>query len=139
MSGKAELIGKYAADFDKIIDTVHASASPTDPITWDLPSGWKRTEGGGSGFAKRYATITSPAGDAEIAVSMASGSVVGNAKRWCRQLWGEQKAEELTPVSVEQYMRRQVVKGRLIFRFDMAGPKDPNTAAPMMANPHGGH
>lgn len=138
MSGKAEAMAKYEADFDKIIATVHSSASETEPITWELPPGWKRTEGGGSGFAKRYATLTAPGGDAEIAISQAGGSVLINVQRWWGQLWGGDKQSEITPIMLDTLVRQQIVKGRLILRVDLYGPKDPNAKRPMMMNPHGG-
>jgi len=134
LSGKAEVIAKYEADFDKLIATVHSSATAEEPITWELPAGWQRTEGS----AMRFATLKAPSGEAEVAVSQAGGSVVFNAQRWWGQLWGEDKTAETPPVNLESYVRRQVVKGRLILRVDMAGPKDPNAKRPMMMNPHGG-
>jgi hypothetical protein len=134
MSGKAEAIARSEADFDKLIATVHSSASADEPISWELPLGWQRTEGS----AMRFATLKAPGGEAEVAVSQAGGSVVFNAQRWWGQLWGEDKAIEITPVNMDAYVRRQVVKGRLILRVDMSGPKDPNAKRPMMMNPHGG-
>ena len=86
----------------------------------------------------RFATLKAPGGEAEVAVSQAGGSVVFNAQRWWGQLWGEDKAIEITPVNMDAYVRRQVVKGRLVLRVDMSGPKDPNAKRPMMMNPHGG-
>lgn len=138
MSGAAAVIDKNEADFDKLLGTVRAAVEGGEPtITWDLPQGWKREDGGGSAFALRFATLKAPGGDAEIAVSLARGSIVGNLQRWWGQLWGEERSAEITPVSMESYAKRQVVKERLIYRVDMAGPNDPN-AKRAMTNPHGG-
>jgi hypothetical protein len=139
MSGPTAVIDKYEADFDKLLGTVWAAPGSGEPaITWDLPQGWKREDGGGSSIAPRFATLKAPGGDAEIAVSLARGTVVGNAQRWWGQLWGDEKAGEVTPVNLEAYSRHQVVRGRLILRVDMAGPNDPNAKRPKMMNPHGG-
>ena len=86
----------------------------------------------------RYATLKPPAGDAEVAISQAGGSLVFNAQRWWGQLWGEQKATYITPVNLDSLVQEEVVKGRLILRVDMSGPNDPNKKRPMMMNPHGG-
>jgi hypothetical protein len=135
MSGKADVVGKYEADFNKLMGTVHSSASSEEPISWQLPQGWQKTEGS----AMRYATLKPPGGEAEVAVSQAGGSVVFNAQRWWGQLWGQEKSAEITPVNLSGFVRQEVVKGRLILRVDMAGPKDPNVKGPMMmGNPHGG-
>ena len=135
MSGKAGVVAKYEADFDKLIATVHSTANGEEPITWELPPGWQKSEGS----AIRYATLKPPAGDAEVAVSQAGGSVVFNAQRWWGQLWGQEKDTDITPVNLSAFVRQEVVKARLILRVDMAGPKDPNVKGPMMMrNPHGG-
>jgi hypothetical protein len=133
MSGKAELIAKYEADFDKLIATVRSSSNEAEPVSWELPSGWQRTEGS----AMRFATLKPLSGEVEVAVSQAGGSVVSNAQRWWGHLWGADKAEEITPVNLDTVVQRQIVKGRLILRVDMSGPKDPNGARPKM-NPHEG-
>jgi hypothetical protein len=139
MSGPADVIDKYEPDFEKLLGTVWAAVEGGEPtITWDLPQGWKREDGGGSGFAKRFATLKAPGGDAEVAVSLAGGRIASNVQRWRGQLWGEEKAAELTPFSMDAFVKRQVVKERLIFRVDMPGPNDPNTKGPPMMNPHGG-
>lgn len=137
MSGPVAVVDKYEADFDKLLGTLWAAVKNAEPtITWDLPQGWKREDGGGSDFAKRFATLKAPGGDAEIAVSLATGSIVGNVQRWWAQLWGEDRAVDITPVNMDAYVQRRVVKDRLIFRVDMAGPNDPNQKK--MMNPHGG-
>ena len=81
MSGPAAVIDKYEADFDKLLGTVWAAPGSGEPaITWDLPQGWKREDGGGSSLVVRFATLKAPGGDAEIAVSLARGTIVGNAQ-----------------------------------------------------------
>jgi hypothetical protein len=136
MSGSAAFVGKYEADFDKLLATVHTTTNEMDPITWELPGGWKREEGGAMGM--RFATLKAPGGDAEVAVSQAGGLVLTNAQRWWGQLWGDDKQSEITPLNLDSYIRQQkTVKGRLIFRVDMFGPNDPNAKRPMK-NPHGG-
>jgi hypothetical protein len=139
MSGPVAVIDKYEGDFDKLFGSLRAAYEGDEPtITWDLPQGWKREEGGGSGFAKRYATLRAPGDDAEIAVSFARGTIVGNVQRWWTQLWGEERVADITPLTMDAYVARRVVKDRLLFRVDMAGPNDPGATRPMMMNPHGG-
>jgi hypothetical protein len=134
LSGPAALVAKYEDDFDKIFDTVRSTANPEDPITWELPPGWK-AEKVETGF--RHATLKPPAGDAEVAVSRAGGHVLTNAQRWWGQLWGKDKEPEITTANLPDYLAQRTARGRIVLRADMYGPNDPN-ARPMMKNPHGG-
>jgi hypothetical protein len=122
-----------------LLKTVWATTDGSEPtITWDLPQGWKREEGGAEGFAARFATLKAPGGDAEIAVSLARGTIIGNVQRWWGQLWGDERAGDITPVTMQAYVQqRETSKDRLYFRVDLAGPNDPSAKRPMM-NPHGG-
>src|SRR5438309_1336171 len=44
LSGPAAVVGKYEADFDKLLGTVLATDDPKNPVTWELPPGWTREE-----------------------------------------------------------------------------------------------
>ena len=139
MSGPAEVVGKYEADFDKLIGSLRVSPDPAAPIAWDLPAGWKR-EGDGKGM--RFATLKAPGGDAEVSVTRFGGLVVSNVQRWWGQLWGKEREGDVTAANLLDFARERMVNGRLIFTVDMAGPKDPNAKGPNaggpMMNPHGG-
>ena len=142
LSGPIAVVNKYESDFNKLIDSVRLAPNPEDPITWTLSPGWKREDGVQTGFTKRLASLKAPGGDAEVSVSQAGGIVFLNVQRWWVQLWGRERAEDVTATNVNDYARQRTVNGRLIITVDMAGPKDPNAkdpngAGPMM-NPHGG-
>jgi hypothetical protein len=145
LSGPAALIAKHEADFNKLIESVRANPDAGDPITWTLPDGWRRERGTGGGMIKRFATLRSPDGHAEIAVSQASGLVSMNVQRWWVQLWGKEKADEVTAGNVFDFARQRTINGRVVITVDLSGPKDPNakdpnTGGPMMnqQDPHGG-
>lgn len=135
LSGPTATIGKYEADFNKLLDTILASSDEKNPITWELPSGWTRQDAPPGGM--RFATLSAPGGDAEIAVTHFGGSLLANAQRWWGELWGKEKAQKLTVAMLSEYVQQRTVKGRLIFRVDMFGPNEP-PKRPMMMNPHGG-
>ncbi len=138
LSGPTAVVSKYEADFNKLIDSVR-SGSQEDPISWELPAGWHREAGG----AMRFASLKAPGGDAEVSVSRAGGFISSNAQRWWIQLWGRERADDVTAANVNDFTHQRTVNGRIIITVDMAGPKDPNAkdpngGGPMMMNPHGG-
>jgi hypothetical protein len=138
-SGPVADIAKCEADFDKLLDTIHASTDETNPITWELPKGW--TQGGSEkrgSMVEIFATLKPPGGEIEFTVTRSGASVLANAQRWWGQLWGKDKQQDLTVAMLPDYVRQRSVKGRLILRIDMAGPNDPKKSGPMMKNPHGG-
>jgi hypothetical protein len=138
MSGPAATIGKYEADFDKLFNSLLANADVTNPISWELPAGWTQEITGSESM--RYATLKAPGGEFEISVTNFGGSTLANAQRWWGELWGKEKATELTPAMLPEYVQQRTVKGRLILRVDMTGPKDPKESKKMGGgfNPHGG-
>jgi hypothetical protein len=137
LSGPAATIGKYEADFDKLLDTVLASSDEKNPITWELPKGWTRQDAPPGGM--RFATLKAPGDEVEIAVTRFGGSVLANAQRWWSELWGKEKSQELTVAMLPEYVHQRTVKGRLILRVDMFGPNEPPKRPMMMnPNPHGG-
>ena len=135
MTGPTALVAKYEADFDKLFNTLSAKADVTNPISWELPSGWTQDIAGRE--AMRYATLKTPAGELEISVTNFGGSILTNAQRWWGELWGKENVTELTPATLPEYVQERTVKGRLIIRVDMSGPNEP-PKRPMMMNPHGG-
>jgi hypothetical protein len=144
-SGKADVVAKYEADFNKLIESVRARADEDDPVSWKLPEGWTQQPGGGGGMMKRIATLKSADGQAEVAVSEAGGLVSMNVQRWWTQLWGKERAGDVTAANVFDYARQRTINGRLVITVDMSGPKDPNAKDPNMGgpmmnphNPHGG-
>lgn len=142
MSGKAGAIARHEADFDAIVNTVRTEPGEGEPIVWTLPKGWTR-EKGGTGMMSRYATLKSPDGQTEVAVSRAGGLVFSNVQRWWTQLWGKDRSDDVTASNISEFSRLRTVNGRLIVTADMSGPKDPNMRDPGMGghmmNPHGGN
>ena len=143
LSGKTDLVAKNEAAFNSIIESIRTQANEEEPVVWTLPRGWTR-EKGGSGMMSRFATLKSPDGQAEIAVTRFGGLVSMNVQRWWKQLWGKERANEITPANVFDYAKRRTINGRLVITVDFSGPKDPNAkdpnGGPMMNphNPHGG-
>ena len=135
VSGPAATIVKYEMDFNKLVDTISASANEHNPITWELPKGWTRQDAPPGGM--RFATLKSPGDEVELSVTRFGGAVLANAQRWWGELWGKDKAQELTVAMMSEYVQQRTVKGRLILTVDMSGPNEP-PKRPMMMNPHGG-
>lgn len=133
MSGKSDTISRFEADFHTLIESVRTNPEG-EPVTWKLPNGWTREKGG----SMRYATLKSPDGQAEVSVSQAGGMLFLNVQRWWTQLWGKDKAAEVTAANVFDFAKQRMINGRIVFTVDMSGPKDPNMGGPMMMNPHGG-
>ncbi len=146
ISGQTAVVSKYETDFNLLINSIRSESNPENPITWMLPSGWKREAAAESRdpFApKRFATLKAPGGDAEVSVSQAGGMVVMNVKRWWIQLWGQEHAGDVSQTNVFDFAKQRLVNGRIIITVDLAGPKDPNAkdpngGGPMMGHPHGG-
>jgi hypothetical protein len=144
LSGKAAVVAKYEADFNKLIESLRTQANDNDPVVRTLPSGWTR-EKGGTGMMSRFATLKSPGGDVEVAVTRFGGLVFMNVQRWWTQLWGKERSGDVTAANVFDYARQRTINGRLVITVDMSGPKDPNAKDPSMGgpmtnphNPHGG-
>jgi hypothetical protein len=135
LSGPTTTINKYESDFDKLFKTILATTDEKNPITWELPGGW--TQELNKESTSRFATLKAPGGDAEITVTRFGGTVLGNAQRWWGDLWGSDKAQELTTAMLSEYVRQENVKGRLVLRVDLYGPKEPPKRG-MMMNPHAG-
>lgn len=136
LSGPTAIVSKYEADFDKLFNTLLSQADDKDPIKWDLPAGWTQ-EKNAAPNAMRFATLKAPGGETEISVVGSRGSVLANAQRWWGQLWGEDKKLDFTVAMQNQYVSQRTVKGRLILRADLYGPKEPPKGG-MMMNPHAG-
>jgi hypothetical protein len=138
MSGSAAIVGKYQSDFDKLLNSIQSTSDAKDPVTWELPGGW--TQGEKTPKSMRFATLKSPTGDAEIAVTRFGGTVLANAQRWWGELWGTDKAQDFTIAMMSEHIQQRTVKGRLVLRVDMSGPNEPpkRPMMPMMDNPHGG-
>jgi hypothetical protein len=136
MSGPTAIVNKYEGDFDKLIKTISVNTDTTNPFSWEMPSGWDQ-EPGKSG-AMRIATLKSPGDEIQISVTKFGGTVLANAQRWWGELWGSDKAQDFTVAMLSEYVRQVNVKGRLILRADLYGPKEPpkRGMGPMM-NPHG--
>lgn len=143
LSGPAAAVAKYAADFDKLIDSVRFPQDEVEPITWTTPEGWKREAGSGMGMAKRFATIKSPGGEVEVSVTTLGGVVLNTVQRWWGQLWGPEKQGEVTAINLPDFARQRMVNGRFVLTVDLSGPRDPNAKAPNpagpVANPHNPH
>jgi hypothetical protein len=142
MSGKADLVGRNEAAFNSIIQSVRTQAIEDNPIAWTLPQGWTREKGDNNGVVSRFATLKSPDGQAEIAVTKFGGLVSMNVQRWWKQLWGKERANEITPANVFDYAKQRTINGRLVITVDFSGPKDPNAKDPNggpMMNPHHPH
>ena len=135
LSGPTAIISKYEADFDKLFNTISVSADEQNPISWELPPGW--TQELGQPGAMRFATLKAPGKDAELTVTRFRGSLLANAQRWWGELWGEDKKLDFTVAMLSQYVSQRTVKGRLILRVDLYGPKEPPKRG-MMMNPHAG-
>jgi hypothetical protein len=139
LSGPIAIVNKYEADFDKLFNSLSAKPESKSPIA-ELPAGWTQEEAPPGGM--RVATLKSPGGEVEIAVTHFGGSVLANAQRWWVELWNTEK--EKVPPFIEdmlpEYVQQRNVKGRLILRVDMSGPNEPpKRPSPMMnSNPHGG-
>jgi hypothetical protein len=134
LSGKADVVAKFEAEFNTLIDSVRTSSDEKKPITWTLPPGWSE----GEGNMVRYATLKAPGGAAEVAVSRAGGILRANVQRWWGQLWGKDKEDDVTAANLPDYTKQRLIDGRLVIMVDMSGPKDPNANVPKMMNPHGG-
>lgn len=138
LSGPAAEVAPHEADFWKLVDSVRFGADPDGTPGWTLPPGW--TEEKAAGGMGQYATLKAPDGKSKVAVSLARGIVLANVQRWWGQLWGPEKATEVTAVNLPDFSRLRTVHGRLAVTVDMAGPKDPNLkAGGPMANPHNPH
>jgi hypothetical protein len=139
MSGPADEVGKYAADFTAIIDSVKVTPDRDQPIDWKLPEKWTRgPEDKGGGMVRRVATLIAPDGKSEIAVTQAAGTVLMNVQRWYGQLWGADKKLEVTAANLPDHMRQRLVNGRFVIQVDLVGPKLELPKAGNPHNPHGG-
>lgn len=140
MSGPAAVIAKYEGDFDKLLDTIQARPDDNDPIGWVLPAGWTQSEK--TPASMRFATLKSPGGEVEIAVTRFGGSVLANAQRWWGELWGKDKQQDFTMAMMPDHVQQRAVHGRLVLRVDMSGPNEPSKRPAMgphgAMNPHGG-
>jgi hypothetical protein len=135
LSGPTAVVNKYEADFEKLFNSISTSEDRNNPISWQLPPNWTKDEPKPDSIA--FATLKSAAGEAEISVTRAGGSVMSNVQRWWGQLWGKEKAQDVTAGMLPQFVQQSTVNGRLILRVDLYGPKEPPKGG-MMMNPHAG-
>jgi hypothetical protein len=132
-SGPAELVAQHEADVRKIIESVR-TADGQNPVTWTLPPGWTEEKGGGFG---RFATLKSADGKAVVTVSQAGGTLLANVQRWWTQLWGQDRADDITGTNLPDYAKQTEIRGRIAFVVDVAGPNDPAAKGMMMPPGHG--
>ena len=121
LSGPAEQIAKFEADFDKLAASVQVRDALAVP-TFTLPEGWTRG-GPREGFVKVAETIKLPGSSLEITVIQSGGGVQQNLDRWIGQVG------QSGPSS--KYARAFDAVGGKGLRVDVTGPKNP-AGGPMM-------
>ena len=80
----------------------------------DVPVGWERTDGGGTGGTPAFASFEGPGGEVQIRQSL-SGSAIGDmgAAADANLAPGEELPEELTPI----YRQHEATKGQIESNF----------------------
>lgn len=137
-SGRADLVGRYEADFDRLIASVRLQpdrdGEPQLP-QFTAPADWLRTgrrvvRRGGIALTIDETLRFGPADDPlEITVTRSGGGVGQNVARWADQVgYKYSKPEELS-----RAVRRVTADGVEGLRVDVSGPKNPAAGrGPMM-------
>ncbi|MBP3959799.1 hypothetical protein J8F10_31515 [Gemmata sp. G18] len=118
MSGPADQLAKYEADFDKLLASVSLPAN--GPPKFDAPEGWK-TGPGRAGIV--VATIRTPDDKFEVTVTSSIGGVEANLRRWAVQQLG---AKDFGPEDVAKVTKPIDAKGVKGLRADVRGPNNPS-------------
>lgn len=119
LMGPAAKVGPEAERFHNFVHSLRFTDDPSRPVTWELPSGWKRaSEAGG---ALRYATIHTGEGLELTVIPLegSAGSPQENINRWRGQIG-------LDPVNdvqeLQGFVETHEVNGLLVMEIDMTGP-----------------
>ncbi|MBY0455903.1 MAG: hypothetical protein K2V38_01050, partial [Gemmataceae bacterium] len=127
LSGPADELAKFEADFDKLLASV--SLPPKGPPTFDAPEGWK-VGPGRAGIV--VATIRPPGDKYEVTVTSSTGGVFSNLKRWATNP-DQLGARSFTEADVPKVTRTVEAKGVKGLRADLRGPNNPAAkGGPMM-------
>ncbi len=118
LSGPADQLTKYEADFDKLLASV--SLPPNGPPKFDAPEGWK-VGPGRAGIV--VATIRTPDNKFEVTVTSSTGGVEANLRRWAVQQLG---AKGFGPEDVAKVTKPVDAKGVKGLRADVRGPNNPS-------------
>lgn len=125
LTGPADELGRYEADFDKLLASV--SLAPGGQPKFDAPEGWK-VGPGRAGIV--IATIKTPDGKYEVTVTSSTGGVAPNLRRWAVDQLGQKSFGQEDVAKVTKPVEAKGVKG---LKADLRGPNNPaGKAGPMM-------
>ena len=124
MTGPADDLNKYDADFDKLLASV--SLPPKGEPKFDAPEGWK-VGPGRAGIV--VATVKTPDGKYEVTITSSTGGVLPNLERWAVQQLGQKSFGPDDVAKVTKVVEAKGVKG---LKADLRGPKNPGKGGPMM-------
>lgn len=117
LTGPADDLAKYDADFDKLLASVSLPAN--GPPKFDAPEGWK-VGPGRAGIV--VATVRTPDGKYEVTVTSSTGGVVPNLKRWAVEQLGQKSFGQEDAAKVTKVVEAKGVKG---LKADLRGPNNP--------------
>lgn len=118
LTGPAEQVAKFEADFDKLAASVQIKDGASLP-TFSLPAGWSL----GGRKSIHAETIKLPGSTLEVTVTASAGGAQPNVKRWADQV-----GQAGVPVNFTKTFDAASGKG---LRVDVTGPKNPS-GGPMM-------